>query len=228
MSNQSSLISYLAQLTISPLVQKRLVRKPYLLLGQLLFAEQRLFELSMLLGYRYRNRLDIFVQLFSTPGNEASVINFLETIAKDNVDNLSKEPAILLDVFYTPELKRLGIDIGDGRSLEGMRPEVILKEFQSISVRKVPADGVWQSVTMASTAGIAFGSMYPSLTEKLWINTYGKPANPERWKLARETGLNIPEVPDEPISIRDGQDNVMPMFERFVHDFRPEMLSVLL
>src|SRR5262245_55314835 len=141
MSQRVSLISYLAQITISPLVQKRLVGKPYILLGQLLFAEQQLFELSMLLGYRYRHRLDTFATLFSTPGNEASVINFLQTMAKEHIDKLAKEPAVLLDVFFTPELERLGVNMA-GQSLRQGRPEDLLKAFQSMSTQKVPADGV--------------------------------------------------------------------------------------
>src|SRR5437899_2004215 len=205
MTERASLISYLATTTIQPLVRKKLFGKPYIVLGELIFFEHRLFELSMLLGYRFRDRFDTFVKLFSTPGGEDTAIAFLESDAKERLDNLVSEPTMLLDVFYLPELKRLGLPIlgESGDVLEG------LKQWEAMAQQRVPADGVWQSVTMASTSGIAFGSTYPKLTEELWMNSFGKPGDAKSWHQARQYGLDIPETPSDPISLEDGIDSAL-------------------
>jgi len=205
------LTTYIAQVALTPIINKRLIGKPYVLMGQFFFRSQLIFESGMLLGYRYRNRILDFAKLFTTPGKEEDFVSYSHGLIKEHVDKLTKAES-LMDIYLMPELERLKIDFFIG--------------LPKIAMRKIDFEKVFQNAEFAAAKGVVFGCYYPNLTEQLWKNTYETPTDIKSLNEFIQAGLIIDDTPKQ-ISIEQGQQNMLPLLEEYIRTYRPEASGLL-
>src|SRR6266568_2899728 len=109
-----SLLGYLAHQIIAPVTREGLFSGKHVLFAEYLSHAQFLYEISAVLGYIYRDRLDTFAELFSEPGRQADLANFLitGTVVADRLATLPDEPKNFYELFFKPELMKKAHNFG--------------------------------------------------------------------------------------------------------------------
>jgi hypothetical protein len=209
----SYMIGQLTAIAVAPYTQKSLFGSRYITLGRLLFAEQLIFEACMALGYHYREKLDLFLIAgqIVTPGKESTFSSYLQNHAHEIHASLqSRPPTELSQLFLEPKLRRLGLEIFS----------------RELATRKISQkDALYHSID-ASMGGIAFGSTYPDLAEKLWTNTYCR-IDTKAWTEAWQSGLDIPRQPPTPVTLQERIAQLMPFVRDYIREHNLDLLNVL-
>src|SRR5258706_3013922 len=102
-------LSYLAHILIRPAKKKGWLSGDYVLLPEYLSQAQLLYETGAVLGYRYRDRIETFAELFSEPGRHVDLIYFLTTATPvgDRLATLSEDPKNFFELFTKSEARDL-------------------------------------------------------------------------------------------------------------------------
>jgi len=78
---------------------------------------------------------------------------------------------------------------------------------------------------MFGLEGVGFGSSFPELTEKMYINTYEK-VNLDNWARGVAAGIDIPAQP-EIVSLEEREEAVLLIVAVYTADYYPELLDPL-
>ena len=108
-SKHMGLLGYLAHQVISPVTRKGLFSGKHVWFAEYLSHAQLLYEISAVLGYTYRDKLETFAELFSEPGRQADLAHVLVTATSvaDRLAALPDEPKDIYGLFFVSEGKKL-------------------------------------------------------------------------------------------------------------------------
>ena len=217
-----SLLGYLAHEFIAPVKRAGLFSGEYVLFAEYLSHAQLLYETSAVLGCIYRDRLDTFAELFSEPGRQADLANFLitGTVVADRLAALPDDPKNFYELFFKPELMKKAHDFGLTQFSELLNlPKLSRKVFMV----KIPIKAAFEHSYDTALEGIQFGSQRPDLAEKLFSYQH----DTEKWHFAHEAGLEIGASPPETIPLRERQAEVRKLIRPYVEKIRPDLLTKL-
>ena len=214
------LLAHIAHSIIAPALKKRIFRPPYLPFLAYLLVYQEAFEIGVVLGYAYRERIVVFAKLLCAPGKEVEFVELMQELAGKR---LTAEPnaKTFLD---------LGMAYERDRARRNWRESGITESQAGTFERsfKVPSKVAWDNVGVAVHTGIGFGSRFPEQTEKLWKNEHEYPLSTEQWNAAKARGvIRADEIMEKDVTLAGKQQELIARVEAFVSFHRPEFLSEL-
>lgn len=170
---------YMSKDILEPLVRKRLLGGYEVPVGPCIInVSTWLFQKGAVLGRARFDRLNVLLKLWVDPGREDDACSELRRVAKKRLDDFGREPDSFHTYWWETEFGTL--DLTD------------LNVWKTLSAKKVRLEKIVPDLDYWLSSGIALGATYPHLVEKMWVKTYETPT-PNKWALAREYGLDIPE-----------------------------------
>lgn len=214
-----TLLAHLAYQIITPVTKKGRYSDEYVLFGDYMPCAQFLYETSAILGFTFRDRLAVFVELFCEAGREANLISALAESAASRLSGLPQEPQDFFDMFFKPEVERL---------MKVMRDAGITKcsewlDFPKVAKQRMRCADIFSRLQSTAPEGIGLGSSYPDLTERLLSHA----EDSETWSRFRAHGLDIPASPPKQKSIPERQAEATSMIRPYVEKVRPDLLAKL-
>lgn len=214
------LLAHIAHSIVEPALKKRLFGPPYLQFHTYLLVYQEAFEIGVVLGYAYRERMRIFARLLCAPGKEVGFVDLIQELAVKRRTDVP-EVRTFFDLAMVHERDRARRNWAES-GIAGPQAETFEKSFE------VPAKVAWDNVGVALHTGIGFGSRFPDLTEILWKNEHEYSLSPEQWHAAKAKGLiGTDEVTERDVTLAERQGILVAMVEAFASDHHPEFLSAL-
>jgi len=185
-----SLLYYLAHEFIAPVKRKGLFSGEYVLFAEYLSHAQLLYETGAVLGCVYRDRLETFAELFSEPGRQAELANFLitGTVVADRLAALPDEPKNFYELFFKPEFMKKAHDFGLTQFSEMVN---FPKLSQKVYMLKIPIKGAFEHIYDTALEGIQFGSQRPDLTENYFYISMMLKSGASRMKLVWKTACHL-------------------------------------
>jgi hypothetical protein len=204
-----SLIAYIASELSLPIIRQSWLRGTYVRALELMSCAQCVFETGTVLGWTFRNKMPLFVQLFSEPGREADVLEYLRNKAADRLAASGQEPSSFWDLYGRPEVTRRFGDLNG--LLNSAKVKVWLK-----------APDLWSQLAVVTSEGIGFGSTYADIAERLLEHQIDQVA----WKDARSQGLDLPFLPPN-YSPKERRSQALSLVKPYVAGKRPDLQEAL-
>jgi hypothetical protein len=222
----NSLLPYLAGFMLAPFVRKSLFSGKWVPLGQCILAAQLAYEAGAVLGYYFRDRMPVFAKLFCEPGRETELVTYLKESARAEMASCQGESATFFDLSWEAEV---------ALAMEAMRRAGRTKltdtgDFHLIAGERIRAANTSPRLQTVMAKGIGLGCGLPELTEKLWRNSFALPSGDEnrrQWAVWRAHGLDLPEIPPAPESLKEAQARVVSYIVPYISRRCPEMVQEL-
>ncbi|MBA3963224.1 MAG: hypothetical protein H0X40_15175 [Chthoniobacterales bacterium] len=217
----TSLLGYLAHEIIAPVTRKGLFAGRYVSFAEYLSHAQLLYELTAILGYMYRDKLEKFATLFSEPGRQADLAAFLATGSSvaDRVAGLADEPKDVYDLFFESEGTKLMKAMQKGGATQFSDWSDLPKVWRL----KLPIKLYFEHLCMTALEGIQLGSQYPEMTERLF--SYRR--DPAEWSAAYQFGLDIGPSAPETVPLPERQSEAKALIRPYVERVHPNLLADL-
>ena len=219
-TNTASLLPYLADLMLTPVTRRRWFSGEYVLFIDYMACAQFLYEMGLVLGYTFRDRLVMFAELFFEPDRDASnVASCLRELSRRHLAGLTNEPNDLMELFSVPEVERIMRVLRD----HGLTRYTDFADFPKVAMQKIRRDNVFIELQLTVAEAIGVGSHFPELTERLLLGT----EDIEAWQDALAHGLDIPASPPKAKSIPQRQAEAIATIRPFIEKIRPDLLKTL-
>jgi len=188
--------------------------RPYLSFWGFCSALAGVYEAGAVVGRAKRNSLDIIGKIIRTPQMGSMPMEYLQKEAKENLENFvevrNREPYSFFDfvaleqlrnAIPDAELKKIPSTVyenlwGDrvkGYSTPDWRREISIlmsknKKVMKVMTQKVSLQDVEIGTRIYGKHGIAFGGLFPELTERMFRNFHEDPNEPVKYTLEEEEG----------------------------------------
>lgn len=189
----------------------------HVLLGDYMPRALFLYETGAVLGYTFRDRIATFAKAFSEPGRESQTASYLGDQAASKLQQFVEPPNDFIDLFFKPEATRI-IQL---LQRAGRTTCCDWSDLAKVAKQKLPIN--LETLGFAAAQGIGFGSRFPDLTEQLLTDQ----PDPEAWREAHSSGLDVPASPPTPKSIEQRQAEARLLITPYISAARPELLSAL-
>ena len=100
-----SLIDEIAHSIIAPAAKRRFFSAPYLPFRRYLGCYEEAFEIGVVLGYAFRDRLTTFAKLFSEPGRELELITFMQELAQQRLAEVGEAKTFFQLAMFAEEAR---------------------------------------------------------------------------------------------------------------------------
>lgn len=224
-----TLMAFFGMGAVQQVAKTRLFGGPYLRFCDFVNVSAYLYQSGALLA-RAMNKLDkltILAKMFSEPGRERDVINWLQDLAKNRldeyVDTFGQQPTSLLNFVLATEYKKVGIIFPfDGA---GTLTNTHMKQVSKVADSKMVLNDVEPAIKNSMLEGIGFGSSFSALTERMYREA-NEEIDIDQWSEWRGHGLNIPETPTV-ITLEEQEQLVLSMVATYAHTHFPELIEPL-
>lgn len=213
------LLAYLVHQIITPVTRKGFFSDEHVLFGEYMPCAQFLYETGTVLGYTFRDRLILFVELFTELGHQSDFVSYIATPAANRLSGLPSEPKDFMDLFLKPEAERLMQVMRN----HGLTQYAEWADFTKVAKQKMRIKDIFSQLQFTVAEGVGLGSQYPQLTERLLLHT----EDADAWRDARAHGLDIPASPPRPKPISERQADAKAMIRPYVQKVRPDLLAKL-
>jgi len=217
--NTPPLLAYLVHQIIAPLTRKGLFSDDHIFFGEYMPCAEFLYETGAVLGYTFRDRLVVFVELFTEPGHQSDFVSYIATPAAHRLAELPGEPKDFMDLFFKPEAERLMKVMCS----HGLTKYSDWTDITKVAKQKMRIKDIFSGLQMTAAEGVGLGSQYPELTERLLLDA----DDADAWRDARTHGLDIPASPPRPRPIHERQTEAKVMIRPYVEKVRPDLLTKL-
>jgi len=208
------LLDDIAGSTIRPVMKKRLFRAPYIRFKDYLGVYQLAFEVGVVLGYGFSDRLSILLKLIVRPAGQEEIMAVITRCGKQLLEE-NKEPRTFLDLALLPEERRFET-VWRTPNIGRMQLDFIKAHY------KIPVETAHIAIGSAAAKGIGLGSEYPQVVEKLWAVEHENPPTDAESEIWQQIGLSPSKI-----SLRARQAEVFAMVEGFASANFPELLPQL-
>jgi hypothetical protein len=208
------LLDDIAGSTIRPVMKKRMFRAPYLRFRDYLGCYQAAFEVGVVLGYGFSDRLSILLKLIVRPAGQEETMAAITRCGKQLLEE-NKEPRTLLDLALLPEQRRFEM-IWQTSNIGRTQLDFIKSHY------KIPVDTAHIAIGSAAAKGIGLGSGYPQLVERLWAVEHENPPTDSESEIWQQIGLSPSKI-----SLRARQEEVHAMVAGFASTNFPELVPQL-
>ena len=194
---------------------------------------QEAFEVGVVLGYTFRDRLTTFAKLFAEPDHEQQLITVMQELARQRFSE-TKKPETFSRLGMLAEEIRIKSN-WQRSGTDGVPVEFLQKHY------RVPLRQASQNLYVSVSTGIGFGSAFPQPTEQMWKVEHEYPMSREEWAKRRtEPTYRMEETfgrltseqvkdfhatePPESITLAKRQGQLLSEVESFISGARPELL----
>jgi hypothetical protein len=202
------------------------VKKPrfgdaYMLLGPFIFAGLHVFQMSAVLGYARRDRLEALMGLLPVlrqqdPNAPVSWVAHSESVVRHYLALMKgREPTSFWDYWSATHYPPV--------AYPGLMDPKIRSQLQS---EKVLLPNALDEVTWYAGEGLVFGAKFGPLFERLYRDLFETPQEQWRWDRARAAGVDLPPQQDLiplDVMVRD----VLVEMSAYVSRYFPELLDEL-
>jgi hypothetical protein len=205
---------------INPISKKRLFGKDYIFFDGFVMRTIALYSIGATLGYTYRDKMHILLQLMT--GDKSKIgdqIIALQKMAQMRYEEMPSNTKNFSELIMNTELPQLMKSFYKSKIIAYESVD----DFPKVSKKKVPTEYAFYALQPTVYQAIGFGLKYPEITEKFLSLSVDK----EQWELARKSGFDIPENPDDLNSFEEQQENIKAMIKPYVHSKRPDLISML-
>lgn len=212
-----SLIDEITHSVVGPAARKSFLKAPYVPFQRYLGCYQEAFEIGAVLGYSFRDRITTFAKLFSEADRDQELIKFMSGLAQDRLKGVDGAKSFVDVAMFAEEARIKANWRNSGLTVEQIAH---LEKHHEISFEQA-----FKNLYVAASTGIGFGRSFPELTERWWKEEHERHVTAEEWAKWRKAGLDIPNEPEEPVTLTGRQKELLSQVEIFVSKARPELLS---
>lgn len=155
------LLPQMAYAIVSPIVKRRLFRKPYIPLLAYLVCYGQAFEEGAILGLAHSDSILTFAKLFCNSGHESEVVTFAQQLARELLSAGTGSAQGLMTLAVDAEQRRIEANWRES-GITDTEAKRLLFSF------RIPLENALKNMTVAITKGIGLGSAFPELTRQLW------------------------------------------------------------
>jgi hypothetical protein len=219
-NKKSAMIYYIIYSLISPISKKRLFGKDYIFFDEYVMRTIALYSIGATLGYIYRDKISTLLQLMTEEKSKiGDQIIALQKMAHMRYEEMPSGTKNFSELILGVELPQLMKSFYKSKIIAYES----VNDFPKVSKKKIPTEYALYALQPTLYQAIGFGINYPKVTEKFLTLSLDR----EEWDLARKSGLDIPEHPDDIDSFDQQQENVKEMIRPYVHSKRPDLVSSL-
>ena len=214
------MINYIIHHLINPISKKRLFGKDYIFFDEYVMRTIALYSIGATLGYTYRDKMNILLELMTEDKSKiGDQVIALQKMAQMRYEKMPSGTKNFSELIMDTELPQL---------MKSFYKEKIIAyesvdDFPKVAKKKIPTYFVLFALQPIVYQAIGFGLKYPETTEEFLTLSVDK----EEWELARRSGLDIPENPDDIDSFDQQKENVKEMIKPYVLSTRPDLISLL-
>ncbi len=219
MNTTNSLNGFLASAVLRDIVKNDREPDEYVIFSEYMVRAGFLFEIGAVLGYAFRDRLHLLVQLFAAPSTEQTIISLLHQQAADRLDACGGKLTDFAAVYFAPEATQL-IGVLRRAGLTEARDWLDMHEVASQAIRV--AD-IFTQLQIAPPQGIGFGSRYPDLTSDLLTSEIDE----AKYRKLRAAGLAVPSAPPQAKTMQQWEEMALSMIRPYVQHARPDLVAAL-
>jgi hypothetical protein len=202
-------------------VKRPLLGKPYLEFLAHAMLAVHLYEQGAILGRARVGFLPQLLEMCLLPKNTVEDLPDIEKFTREQVQSrLSRfagSPTSFFDFYLTTEAARAA-------EAQNLPPEYGVLFLQAHGRRKVPLETSGAMLWGNNTEGVAFGAMYPELTETM-MRAYSE-MDPEELRRFRSAGLDIPDW-STTATIDQLEQEVLSVVAPFAAHFYPDLARLL-
>ena len=217
--NSSFMNYYLIQLFYFPYYKKRFFGKRYMTFSDYFNQSYILFEISLTLGYMYKDKMTKLIELFAQDGSNFSAtkaINAIDMLVQSKQEDFVGEYKSVSELFLDLHIKEHVNNIHKGVDYKNIH------ELSKLSSSRVPADFVEFMSNKLILSSIGFGYTFHVLAEKL----FNQSISDEEYAMAVKSGLNIPTEKFD-MSLNFRTENAKEIIRPYVESKRPDLLRTL-
>lgn len=214
--NPPTFAAFLAAPISGRLVERGLFGPSYVRFSKFLLALAYLFETGALIGRAKSEQVRTLARMFCHPGTEDETVNQLQRIAEEWLGRFDSAPASFVPFIYGIELQSRGVIFDSFESMMKSR-----KLFN----QKMKLDDCAQGLQAYTFVGIAFGSRFPELTERLYRSGHEN-IDPAKWAHLRGLGLALPEEPTV-ITLEEQEATALAWVAAYAHMCVPHLVEPL-
>jgi hypothetical protein len=229
-----SIIWEIAHSIAAPAVTKRfLFFAPGIPFQRYLGCYQEAFEVGVVLGYAFRNRLITFAKLFAESNHEEELITFMQELARQRLRETQK-PETFFQLGMLAEESRIKAN-WQKSGTDGVPIDFLQRHY------RVPLEQACNNLHVSVSTGIGFGSAFPEPTEQMWKVEHEYPMSREEWEkrrtdpkyrtektFGRLTAKQVKEIhtaePPESVTLAKRQEQLLSHVELFISGARPDLL----
>lgn len=174
---------------------------------------QEAFEVGAVLGYSFRHMLVIFAKLFTEPGREQELTQFMQELAQKKLQEVGKPE--LLDLAMFAEERRIKTNWLQSGITQAQ--VAFLEKSHKLQLHKAA-----EALYVAVSTGIGFGSVFPELTEQLFRARDERVITHGEWAKWQAAGYG--DEPPEPITLAKREEHFRSMVESFVREAYPQLI----
>jgi len=216
----ASLLAHIAHSIVTPALKKRFFRPAYVQFPTYLLIYQQAFEIGVVLGHAYREKITTFAKLLCAPRKETGFVELLQELANNRLVGVKTRKLLSTWGWHG---KMTGLEVLE-EHLERRNQRSLFLASPSKCLPK--RHGTMSAVALHT--GVGFGSRFPEQTEKLWKNEHEYSLSPERLDAAKARGvIGAVEVMEKDVTLAEKQWELVAKVEAFVSDHHPELLPAL-
>jgi len=179
-----------------------------------------LYSIGATLGYVYRDKIATLLQLMTEDKSKiGDQIIALQKMAQMRYEEMPSDTKNFSGLIMDVELPQIMKSFYKSKIISYKSVD----DFPKVSKKKIPTEYVLYALQPTVYQAIGFGIKYPEITEKFLTLS----VDTDEWELARKSGLDIPEHPEDLDSFEQQQENVKEMIKPYVHSKRPDLVSIL-
>lgn len=214
------MIYYIIYNLITPISKKRLFGKEYIFFNEYVMRTIALWSIGATLGYIYKDKMHVLLQLMTEDKSKIDdQIITLQKMGQMRYEEMPSTTNNFTDLIMNTELPQLMKSLYKSKLIKYENAD----DFLKVSKTKMPTDYALMALQPLVYQAIGFGLKYPEVTEKFMTLSVDK----SEWELARKSGLDIPESPDDLDSFDQQKENVKDMIRPYIQSKRPDLISIL-
>lgn len=214
------MIYYIIYNLLTPISKKRLFGKDYIFFGEYVMRTIALCSIGATLGYIYKDKMHILLQLMTEDKSKINdQIITLRKMAQMRYEEMPSTTKNFSDLIMDTEVPKLMKSFYESKIIKYENAS----DFLKVSKTKIPTDYALVALQPMVYQAIGFGIKYPETTAEFMTLSVTK----VEWELARKSGLDIPEKPDDLDSFDQQKENVKDMIRPYIQSKRPDLISIL-
>jgi len=199
---------------VVPFIEKGLLGGPYLRFFRFLELGLWLYLTGAVLGRARHDRFEALARMFSDPGRESEVCDFLRDEALKRLQEYGREPDSFVDFFMQTEFRRVGLKCGDPN------------DMKRADKGKIPLGAGEGHLKMFMLEGTGFGASFPELMERMWRQTYETERDSEMRAALIRAGLDVPQEWTA-LPLKQREQEVLLQVAAYATEYYPELVEPL-
>ncbi len=199
------------------MVEKKFLGGKFVRVGPMLTVGVFLFEMGAILGYAFRDRLQVFALPFAAKDDGPDAVERMSALGKKAYAASRPEAKTLNELVMVWQMRQ------EDASLPH---EHWPQWFMAQGNEKLDVEVAFQTSVMFGVAGAGFGAEFPDAFEALYAKSYASD-DPETWREAHKYGVVDTAEQPELVPLGDRVTEAKEGFAEFCQEYFPQLMEPL-